>query len=132
MGDHMYALPAGCGPPPFFSMKLRLTTENGATIDCLVADTFWKRFRGLMGKPPPPNGEGLLIQPCNSIHMFFMRFSIDIVFMDREFRVVKLIRGLAPNKVVGSVAGAWQVLELEAGKLPESVTLGTRFFYVGQ
>jgi len=112
---------------PFLIMKLKLTTENGTTIDCQVADTFWKRFRGLMGKPPPPNGEGLLIQPCNSIHMFFMRFPIDVVFMDREFRVVKLIRGLSPNKVVGTVAGAWQVLELEAGKLPESVGLGTKF-----
>jgi len=79
-----------------------------------------------MGQPPPPGGEGLLIQPCTSIHMFFMKFSLDIVFLDKNFHVVRLIRNLAPNKVIGTVPGAWQVLEVEAGKLPDSILEGTK------
>jgi len=78
-----------------------------------------------MGKPPPPDREGLLIRPCNSIHMFFMRFPIDVLFLDRDFNVIKLIRDLAPGKVVGTVKGAWQVAEVVAGALPSSFEEGT-------
>jgi len=81
---------------------------------------------GLMGRPRLPKGEGLLIRPCNSIHMFFMKFSIDAAFMDRDFTIVRLVRNLAPGKIVGSVPGAWQVLETAAGDLPASYEEGTR------
>ena len=56
-----------------------------------IADTFLKRFLGLMGRKKIPEGQGLLILPCNSIHMMFMRFSIDAVYIDENF-VVKIAR----------------------------------------
>ncbi|MEI7880862.1 MAG: DUF192 domain-containing protein, partial [bacterium] len=48
----------------------------------MVADTFWKRSIGLMGKPGLKAGQGLLLSPCGSIHTCFMRFPIDIIFLD--------------------------------------------------
>ena len=107
--------------------KLKLVSEDGDILICRLADSFWKRFTGLMGKPRPSNGEGLLIRPCNSIHMFFMKFSIDAVFLDRNFNVVKLIRNLEPNRIIGTIPGAWQVLEVPAGNLPTTIVEGTRF-----
>jgi uncharacterized membrane protein (UPF0127 family) len=105
---------------------IELKAGTGDAVRCRVADKFWPRFMGLMGKPPLPAGEGLLISPCNSIHMFFMKFAIDAIFLDREFRIVKVIRKLAPGKVVGTVKGAWQVLEIPGGRTPESFQEGTK------
>jgi len=106
--------------------KIQLASQVGDVVACTVADSFCSRFMGLMGRDRPINGEGLIIRPCNSIHMFFMRFPIDAVFLDRGFRIVKLIRGLSPGKVVGTVPGAWQVLEVAAGSLPSSFREGER------
>ena len=79
-----------------------------------------------MGSKGLPPGEGLLIRPCNSIHMFFMRFAIDVVFMDRDYRIIKIVNGLKPGKVVGTVAGAWQAIEVTSGDLPESFREGVQ------
>ncbi len=51
---------------------------------CFVAESFLDRFRGLIGKPKLSPGEGMLFPHCNSIHMWFMRFSIDVIFLKRE------------------------------------------------
>lgn len=104
--------------------RIELTSETGDSIRCRVARTFWTRLKGLMGEPGLPPGEGLLIRPCNSIHMFFMRFAIDVVFLDRDLRILKSIRDLAPGSLVGSIPGAFQVLEVAAGTLPESFCAG--------
>ncbi len=109
------------------SLKLiKLSTGSGDSVVCSLADSFWTRLRGLMGSNGLPSGEGLLIRPCNSIHMFFMKFAVDAVFMDREYRIVKLVSDLKPGQVVGTVHGAWQVLEVTAGDLPESFREGVQ------
>ncbi len=77
-----------------------------------------------MGQPRPDDGIGLLIRPCNSIHMFFMKFSIDAVFLDRDFKIVKLFKNLEPGNLVNPVRGAHQVLEVPSGELPESFAEG--------
>ena len=74
---------------------------------------------------PPPDGSGLLIEPCDSIHMFFMKFPIDAVFMDKKYKIVKIVRNLAVGKIVGVVKGAYRVLEIPAGTLPESFRQGS-------
>lgn len=107
-------------------LKIEISSESGDKILCRVAETFWSRFSGLMGKSPLPAGEGLLIRPCNSIHMFFMKFSVDVLFLDADFRVVRLIRDLVPGKIVGTVPGAVQVVEVTAGGLPGSFAQGVR------
>jgi uncharacterized membrane protein (UPF0127 family) len=80
-----------------------------------VAPSSWARFIGLMGRPAMGEGEGLWIEPCNSIHMFFMRFPIDAVFVDREGRVKRVLEGLRPWRVSPIVFGARAVIELPAG-----------------
>ena len=75
-----------------------------------VADTFAKRTRGLIGRPPPGPGEGMLILKCNAIHTFFMRYSIDATFLDRENRVVKVVRGIRPWRPL--VWGGWRAVKV--------------------
>jgi Uncharacterized conserved protein len=75
----------------------------------------WSRFWGLMGRRRLPNDEGLLIDPCNSVHTFFMRFPIDVLFLDQDDRVLKITTELKPFRVaVGR--GARRVLEITAGR----------------
>jgi len=81
-----------------------------------IADTFLKRFLGLMGRKKIPAGQGLLILPCNSIHMMFMRFSIDAVYVDKNFVVKKIVRKLPAWLGMSICAGAHAVIELAAGE----------------
>src|ERR671924_407786 len=81
---------------------------------CSLANTFWKRLRGLMGRASLPPDEGLLFRGTGEIHMFFMRFAIDAVFCDRDLRVVKVVRDLKPWRVAVA-RGASVVVELAAG-----------------
>lgn len=80
-----------------------------------IADTFFSRLKGLMFKKTPLHQEGLWIIPCNSIHMCFMNFSIDAIFLDKEGRIVKLVTDLNPWRFVKPVANAHSVVELPAG-----------------
>jgi len=80
-----------------------------------VPRTFAGRGLGLMFQRTLPAGEGMWITPCNGIHMFFMRFPIDAVFVDRRLRVVRVRAGLRPWRVVPLVLRAHSVLELPAG-----------------
>jgi uncharacterized membrane protein (UPF0127 family) len=79
-----------------------------------VADNPLTRLRGLLGRASLPAGEGLLIRPAPSIHTFFMRFAIDAVFLDADFRVLAVERSLRPGRLAGR-RGARAVLELGAG-----------------
>jgi len=67
-----------------------------------------------MGRRELPAGNGLLIDPCSSIHMFFMRFPIDVVFLDRDGTVVKIVHAIKPWRVAMG-AGGKKALELPAG-----------------
>lgn len=80
-----------------------------------VANTFWSRFWGLMGRRGLGDGEALLLKSTASIHTMFMRFPIDAVFVDKEARVVKVVRGLKPFRFALGGRGARGVLELAAG-----------------
>lgn len=82
-----------------------------------VPRTPFGRGLGLMFRRRLPEGHGMWIKPCNSIHMFFMRFPIDALFLDRRHRVSKLYRRLGAWRVVWLVWGAESVVELPAGSL---------------
>ena len=81
---------------------------------CKLAVTFWTKFRGLMGHASLPADEGMLFRPAGSIHMFFMRFPIDVVFCDDELRVVKVVRDLKPWRMAAA-RGAKVTIELAVG-----------------
>jgi uncharacterized membrane protein (UPF0127 family) len=71
-------------------------------------------MRGLLGRRELPEGEGILLRPAGSIHMFFMRFPIDAVFVDRELRAIKVVGTLRPWRTA-SARGSKAVLEVPAG-----------------
>ena len=83
-----------------------------------VPRTFIGRGIGLMFRSPLAPGQGMLIDPCNGIHMLFMRFPIDALFLDRQDRVKKVYQHVRPwVGVVWLVIGARKVVELPAGTL---------------
>ena len=81
------------------------------------AHTHWTRLRGLLGTRQLEPDEGLWIWPSNQVHMFGMRYAIDVVFLDDAGRVLRAVHGLRPNRVSPRVRGATSVLELPAGTL---------------
>jgi uncharacterized membrane protein (UPF0127 family) len=107
-------------------MKVRVEYQ-GKTIagNILIADDLGSRLVGLMFRKSPPQGsDGLLIDPCNSIHTCFMRYALDIVFLSKENKVVKIVRNIAPWRMTWIYFKARRTLELPAGKLPASVKEG--------
>ena len=82
-----------------------------------LAATFWSRFAGLMFRRPLAEGEGLLLMPCGSVHMCFMRMALDIVYLDGFFRVLAVERRLRPWRTGKLIKGTRQVLELPVGTI---------------
>ena len=102
-----------------------------ATIETEIADTFFRRFLGLMGRKEQPRGKALLIAPCSSIHMCFMRFSIDAAYIDREGKILKTAENLRPWLGLSLCFGAWGVLELAAGEISRlDIRVGQKFLPV--
>ena len=83
-----------------------------------LAENFFQRAKGLLGRSSLAPGTGLLIRPCNSIHTFFMQFAIDVIFLNRQGQVLKIVRNLRPWRLVWPIWGATQVLELPAQTIP--------------
>jgi uncharacterized protein len=79
-----------------------------------LADDRETRNRGLLGRDRLEPGAGLALTPCFAIHTFFMRFPIDVVFLDRYGFVQRVVHRLAPWRLA-IVPGARMVIELEAG-----------------
>lgn len=81
---------------------------------CELAETPLRRLRGLLGRRRLAPGEGLLIRPAGAIHMWFMRFAIDAVFLDADALVLRVAPDLRPWRMA-HCRGARAVLELPAG-----------------
>jgi len=81
-----------------------------------AADTFGRRFLGLMGRSRLAPGRGLLLEPCSSVHMCFMRFAIDVIYLDGEDRVMKVAENLWPWLGLSLCPGARSALEVTAGE----------------
>src|ERR1700756_1610167 len=99
---------------------VRVRTAEGATLceRCEIAESMVARTRGLLGRPGLEPGGGMLIDPAGSVHMFFMRFPIDVVFLVRDRTVVGVRHRLAPWRVAGA-RHAVASLELPAGRAAE-------------
>jgi uncharacterized protein len=82
-----------------------------------LADSFFTRLKGLMFRKDQLVEEGLWIFPCNSIHMCFMKFSIDAVFLTKEGRIVKMVENLQPWRFVKPIKDAYSVIELPVGTI---------------
>jgi uncharacterized membrane protein (UPF0127 family) len=95
-------------------------TVLGEAIE--VADTAVRRVKGLLGRECLEDGQGLLFKKCSSLHTLFMRFPIDIVFMDKHGKVLKLSKAVKPFKLVAAPLRAYYALELPAGAIIRSET----------
>jgi len=86
-----------------------------------IADTSAKRRTGLLKHTGLPNGAGLWIVPCESVHSFFMKFTIDVLYLDRKRRVKKIRPEMVPWRISGCLT-AHSVLELPAGTIARTGT----------
>lgn len=101
---------------------------NGATLEVEVAETFLSRLRGLMGRRRLDAGRGLLLAPCNSIHMLFMRFAIDVVYLDKDFCIKKIARNVPTWIGMSFCFGAWAALEMASGEADRlKLAVGQKF-----
>ncbi|NOX64132.1 MAG: DUF192 domain-containing protein [Chloroflexi bacterium] len=80
-----------------------------------VADTFWSRLKGLIGVRELPDGDGLLIMPCNSVHCMFMSIPIDVIYVDADHRIVDIDHAMKPWRVGRPRRQARYVIETPAG-----------------
>lgn len=87
-----------------------------------LARTFLTRLQGLIGRSGLGEGEGLVLEGCNSVHMFFMRFPIDVIFVDRRDKVVGLAWNLQPGAVSRVFPKAFRAVELPAGTIGRTGT----------
>lgn len=97
------------------TLNLRTGTVFVNHVD--IAGTFLQKIRGLLGKKALDQGEGLFIPECGAIHTFFMRFSIDVLFLDKQNRVNKIISCLSPFRIALGPWGTRGVLEMQCGLL---------------
>ena len=93
-----------------------------------IARTAWQRSVGLIGRARMEEGDALWLRPCNGIHTFGLRFAIDVLFLDREGKALRIASDVRPCRVRGPVWGAKTVVELPAGALAKAgVRIGERF-----
>ncbi len=90
----------------------------------MVAESFVERIIGLMFRKELSLDSGMLIVPCYQIHTFFMRMAIDVAFIDRNFKVLKIYRNLVPWRMTRIVWRSWSVLEMKAGSMPVQLKEG--------
>jgi uncharacterized membrane protein (UPF0127 family) len=99
----------------------RVRNAEGAVVceRCEIPKSSFARMRGLLGRSALEPGSGMLIDAAPSVHMFFMRFPIDVVFLDRDWMVVRVVHALKPWRVAGA-RRAVAALELPAGAAAEA------------
>ena len=96
-------------------MWTKLVKEGAILFErCRVAQTFISRFLGLMGKKHLPENEAIVFPNCSSIHTFFMRMPIDVVYVSAHGQVVKILLGLKPWRMLLPVKQAVHVIEMSA------------------
>jgi len=94
---------------------IKVLKYNGETIiNVFIADSFIKRLLGYMFRSKPHH-EAIMLKPCNSIHTFFMKFNIDVLFLDNQMKVIKKIENLRPGQIITKVRGAKTVIESKTG-----------------
>lgn len=101
----------------------KLTTKQGEVIceQMIVANQFFSRLKGLMFSESIPNGDGFLINPCRSIHTFFMLYPLDLVFLDENYKVIKVLENFKPWRMSWIYFRATQTLELKGGHLKQKL-----------
>lgn len=119
-------------------MRLTNRSKNNSEIAANVkfASSFFEKALGLMGRQPLPVGDALFFKgtramPCNSIQTTFMRFSLDVVFLNKDMQVLSVLRDVKPWRMTWPVPGALSAVEMTAGTLADKqIEIGDQL-YVG-
>jgi uncharacterized membrane protein (UPF0127 family) len=107
-----------------FALEARL--RGGVILgEVEAARTPWRRARGLLGRGGLERGRALYLAPCGAIHTFFMRFALDLVFVDSSMRVVRTAWNVPPWRMAFGGSRARGVFEMQAGWFPrDTVSAG--------
>ena len=106
-------------------MKCINKTKNiQVSAEVYLADNFFSRLKGLMFKSGLKKGEGLLIKQCKQVHTFFMKFDIDVVFLDKSGKAVYIAQNMGGRKISKWILKACDALEFEAGYSAGRIELG--------
>jgi|GEM_PF-2095091 hypothetical protein len=89
-----------------------------------IAEGFFPQLIGWMGKQTLRPDAALGIGSCNWVHTFFIALPLDLVYCDRDGRILRVVRAVAPNRLAPWVLGATMVWEMVAGRIPETVVPG--------
>lgn len=93
----------------------RLGSKNPLLL-CVHARSARDRMKGLLGTSEIPDGHGLLIDPCNSVHTFGMKYCLDVVYLDRKKKVLKCIHNMVPGRISLALRARYTI-ELKAGAI---------------
>jgi hypothetical protein len=101
---------------------VNIRTSKELATEVKVADTLFTRMKGLLGRKELPFGEALWIKPCFSVHTFFMKFAIDVIFLNKTNQVIAAVRNLKPNRMTRLYPRSFSVLELPPGTIVASAS----------
>lgn len=105
------------------SNALTLSLPSG-NLQVELANTWVKRFFGLMGRRPLAANQALLLEPCTDIHTMWMRFPIDVIFLNRDNKVLRIRNDVRPFRFCMAPKGTYKVLEMTAGNVtPTGISL---------
>ena len=113
-------------------MLLNARTETALADSVELATTSAERRKGLLGRDAMTPGSALVITRCNAVHTFWMRFPIDVAFVDSAGIVKKVVEDLAPWRMAGALFAS-TVIEFPAGTLKDGVLrVGDRVYLTGE
>jgi uncharacterized protein len=107
----------------FQKMKMKKATfknEDGEVweVSLYIASSYWERMRGLLGVSEMHDSAGLYIEKCNSIHTFFMKMNLDVLYLSRKNRIKTIFRNISPWRLLLPRLGVCSVVEFKAGTVP--------------
>ena len=114
--------------------RVSLSLPDGTVLAsrALTADSMLSRMKGLLGRVRLHTDEALILPRCNSVHTCGMRCVIDVVFVDRAWRIVRLVPQMGPWRMSPWIFRAWAVIELAAGSIQRAgLSVGQQLRVVG-
>ncbi len=109
-------------------MELKIQRENGEILGLhfIQASSLKDRMQGLMFRKELAPYDGMLIENCKSVHTFFMRFKIDLIFLNDDGIIIKIVRNISPYRLSGFYFSATRVLEVKGNTLSNLLTVGEK------
>ena len=104
-------------------MRIFNQTRNTSLVSHgRVADTFWRRLKGLLGSAPLKHGEALILVGEKSIHTLFMGFPIDVIYVDKTYKVLRTDQNMVPFRLGPLMRRSAYILETPVGTIERTAT----------